>query len=449
VRLDPAARIVAFLSYSSDPGTCAHELTHLNRKEWERIFTWLDFSGLAFYFLQKLKQTNTTYAIPASVMSHLERNFEANRERVSYMSQRFTFLSQKFNDAGIRYAVLKGFSIVPEFCPDPLFRYQGDFDYLVEERSVSEAQRILVEAGYRAKPSPSSQEFIFVPLEMGEPSHRPDQYYARTPHGVELHLDIWDSDLDRIWLVPRLLCVERAVTRQFNGLRFPALADEDAFLLQVLHTCHHLFSHWVRMSCLFEIGYFLSRRAVDMELWSRVEQRVGESVVLREFVVVVTELAAQLFEAPLPQVVRDWSSRIRPGPRVWIDNYARHWAFGEMPIHQFSLFPRAKLVHLLHQEYRDDTRAQTTAPVHSVLPPSRLSRIATSIRKQPWILLNITWWRRNLLIQRSMFHVLAGLRYFFEIPRWTLLKWARMRLASQDSGQDVALDHQPPVVAPR
>jgi len=44
---------------------------------------------------------------------------------------------------------------------------------------------------------------------------------------------------------------------------------------------------------------------------------------------------------------------------------------------------------------------------------------------------------------------LAGLRYFFEIPRWTLLKRARMRLASQDSGQDVALDHQPPVVAPR
>ena len=96
------------------------------------------------------------------------------------------------------------------------------------------------------KHSPSSQEFVFVLQEMGYPSRRADQYYARTPHGVELHLDIWDSDLDGIPLIPKLFSVERANVHHSNGFAFPALTDEDAFLLQVLHTCHHLFSQCVR-----------------------------------------------------------------------------------------------------------------------------------------------------------------------------------------------------------
>jgi hypothetical protein len=365
-------------------------------------------------------------------MSRLERDFAGQLQRVENMSQRFGLLNQKFKDAGIHYAVLKGFSLVPQFCPDPLLRYQGDFDYLVDDESLPAARQVLLEAGYIPKPSPSSQESIFLMPGMGTPSRNSD-YSARAPHAVELHLDIWDRDLDRVSLIPKLFSVEQARTHQWNGLTFPALVDEDALLLQVLHACHHFFSYWIRMSCLLEIGYFLNRRASDESLWGRVEQRVGDNLVLREFVVVVTELAAKLFAPPLPALVRDWGAKIRSGSRVWIESYARSWAFCDPPVYEFALFPKAKLVRFLHQQYRDGASTRKPMVRDLVLPSSRISRIASSIRDRPSLVFDATWWKRQLVISRSLFYVLGWLRYLCEIPRWRWLNRTRTRSSPLDA----------------
>jgi hypothetical protein len=204
VRRTSAEEIVEFLSFSSDPSDRAQELKKFSAREWDRVIKWLDDAGLAFYFLQKLKHTNTTDSAPASVISRLERNFAANQERVAYMSQRFAFLNQKFNDTGVRYAVLKGLSLVPQFCPDAALRHQGDFDYLVDEPSLVAAQQVLIEAGYSPKRSRSNKEFIFVMRGTAEPSRGAEQYQVRAPHAAELHLDIWDSDLNMQPLIRNL-----------------------------------------------------------------------------------------------------------------------------------------------------------------------------------------------------------------------------------------------------
>jgi len=431
VRRTPADKIVEFLSFSTDLGDCVHELDKFTPREWRRILGWLDDAGLAFYFLEKLKNTTAGKAAPTWVMSSLERNFAANQQRVEDMSHRFGALNQKFNDAGVRYAVLKGFSLVLQFCPDAALRHLSDLDYLVDEQSLSAAQRIVLEAGYRPKSSPSSQESIFVMTGMGEPSRSAEQYDVRAPHAVELHLDIWDSDQHKLPIMPRQFFVERATPHSWSGFAFPALADEDAFLLQILHACQHLFTYWIRMSCLFEIGYFLNRRASDPVLWKRVEERVGENLMLREFVVVITELVGKLFAPPIPSLVRAWGSSIRPGPRVWIENYARYSAFCDLPGYDFRLFPRAKLVLFLLQQYRD-----ACTPQHllgdRMLPSSRLSSMVSSVKNKPSLLLDAAWWKRQLLFKRSLFHALAALRYFYEIPRWKWLNRARMRSVSAD-----------------
>lgn len=431
MRPSPAERVVDFLGFSDGCCDRVGGLKKLSRREWESALRWLNDASLAFYFLRKLKETNTTEAVPPCVLSRLQRSFAVNQLRIADMSHQFGFLNQKFNDTGVRYAVLKGFSLVPEFCPDADLRHQGDIDYLVDEPSLLEAQRVLVKAGYVPKVSASRQEFVFILPGMGEPSHDPEQYYARGPHAVELHLDIWDSQYDRVQ-VEKLFFVQQARTQRWHEFVFPALMDEDAFLVQVLHACHHVFNYWLRTACLFEIGYFLNRRADATSLWTRVEERVGDNLVLREFVVVVTELAAKLFGSPVPPLVRKWGSRIRSGPRVWIDRYARHWALSEMPTHSSSLFPGAKLALFLHQQYKDDTIAPTTSTRDRVLSHSRLVRIASSIRSNPSIVLNAEWRRRQLLIRRGLFHVLALLRYLYEIPRWRWLNRAAARSSSME-----------------
>ncbi len=389
----------------------------------------MDDAGLAFYFLQKIKDANLTRSLPNWVLSRLEQSFTANRQRVDDMAQRFDSLNRQFRSAGVRYAVVKGLSIVPQFCPDAYLRHQGDFDYLVDEAWLPTAQRIVLASGYIQKPSTSNQESIFVTPGMSKASRSPQQYSACAPHAVELHLEMWESDTHRLPPIPALFSVNRTRTQQWQGLSFPSLLEDDEFLLQVLHACQHLFTYWIRMSSLFEIGYFLHRRAGDTELWKQIERRVGENAMLREFVVVITELVADLFAAPVPTLVQGWAHAIRPATRVWIENYARQCAFCIIPSHDLCVLPTSKLVLFLHQQY-EDACVDEHAVRGRLMSFPRLTRMASALRAKPSLFLSRSWWKRNLVIRRSLFHLLAGFRYVCEIPRWRWLNRANLRPTS-------------------
>jgi Uncharacterised nucleotidyltransferase len=424
-----AEAIVGFLSFSSDACDRASQLRKFGERDWDRTVGWLDDTGLALYFLQKLRDTGIVSVIPALVLSGLEKRCAANQKRVAHMARQFEFLNGRFHDSGVRYAVVKGLSLVPQFCPDANLRHQGDFDYLVDEESLPIAQRILVEAGYALRSSYSTQEFKYLMPSMGKAPANEEQYEAHAPYAVELHLGIWDGDAHKVPL-QSLFLLDNAETRQRGELAFPILPDEDAFLVQVLHAWNHLFTYWIRMSWLWEIGYFLTQRASDVSLWNRIEQRVGENTVLREFVVVVTELVAKLFAAPIPATVRVWGQKIRHAPRVWIESYARHWVFGEVPAYQFRLFPRAKLVLFLQQQYVGDVSAQKDFVRRRIFASTRLSGIARTIRDEPSTALKADLWRRHRLGRRAVFHGLAGFRYLCEIPRWWWLNRVKTASAS-------------------
>jgi hypothetical protein len=422
----PAEDIVAFMSFSGDSRDCIKAVEGLSSREWTKILQWLDGSGLALYFLHKLKETNSTDAIPAWVLSYLTQNFANNQNRVEAMSRQFAFLNRKLDETSVQYVVIKGFSLVPEFCPDATLRHQGDLDYLVEGDFPADARRVLDEAGYFAKESCSTKEAVYV-IPGGEPSLSPSQYSPRTPHAVELHLDIWDSGMHGVPAISNLFSVRRGKAQHWSGLTFPALAVEDAFLLLVVHACHHLFTLWMRMSCLYEIAYFLNRRSGDEELWSRIEERAADNMELREFVVIVSELATRLFASPLPPLLQRWGSGTRPAVRTWIAHYSRHWAFCELPVYEFRFFPRSKLALFLRQQYQGVLSGPISPKQNHAPPSSRLARIFLAIRKEPSLALNADWWKRQMLVRRGVFHALAGARYLCEIPRWLWLNRARAR----------------------
>ncbi len=425
-----AEAIIGFLSFSGEACAHVHQLRKFSERDWYRTLGWLDDTGLALYFLQKLKDTGVAGVVPALVLSALEKRFTANQKRVAHMARQLDLLNARFHASSVRYAVVKGLSLVPQFCPDANLRHQSDFDYLVDDESLPIAQRVLEEAGYNPKSSGSREEFIFLMPAVGETQLDDEQYEAQAPYAVELHLDIWDRDAYKVPLPRPLFLLDSAITHQWGGFAFPVLPDEDAFLLQVLHACHHLFDYWIRISSLWEMGYFLTRRASDASLWGRIEQRVGESTALREFVVVITELVAKLFAAPIPPTVRVWGQSIRPAARVWIENYARDWVFGEIPAYQFRLFPRAKLVLFLQQQYVGAASDQKHFARTRLLPASRISHMGQSIKSGPSIVLQKSWWRRHRLGRRAVFHALAGFRYLCEIPRWRWLNRAKTAPAS-------------------
>jgi hypothetical protein len=418
--------IVAFLRFSGAEPSHAR-FRNTSERNWTSLLQWLDDSGMAFYFLQKLQDEGATASIPGWLLSLLEQDFLANQQRNDCLSQRFAFLNRMFDSAGLKYAVLKGFSHVPQFCPNAALRHQGDLDYLVDDRSLPTAQRLLEAAGYRLKPPISDQEFVYLLTGVEEPRH--GRCYAPEFHAVELHLDVWDSDLNRLPMMDRLFSVERTAVRRIGELSFPALTEQDAFLLQVLHTCGHLFTYWIRMSCLYEIGYFFTRRASDAAFWNQVAERVGDNYVLQELTVVVSELVAKLFAAPLPQLIQEWGQAVRPAIRVWIDNYAQQCAFSDLPVYRFSPFPQSKLILFLHQQY-EGLCAEQHLVRNQLIVPTRLGRMRRAVREKPSLLLSRKWWKRQRVVRRGMFHVLSGMRYAVEIPRWRWLNQRQARAVS-------------------
>jgi hypothetical protein len=426
--------IVDFLRFSNHDADRVNSLSGFSSRRWEKSLRWLDDAGLSFYFLHRLKNLQADALVPAWVLIRLQRDFAANQERVDYMWQRFDLLNRAFHAAGVRFVALKGLTLVPEFCPYGSLRHQADFDYLVDEQSLLLAEQVLSKAGYRQKDTHSNLESLFVIPNAPDPSRSGDQYSARAGHAVELHLSVWHSDLHKLPAIPNLFSVEQGTTHQRNGYSFTALEDHDAFLLQIVHACSHLFTHWIRISSLFEIAYFLDQRAADAVLWERVAQRMGDHLALRELVAVVTGLVATLFSPSLPPLLRTWSAQLRPAPRTWIEEYARDWALSELPVYQFSPLPKTKFDLFLRQQYDDENgRLQSVMRVQP-WSRSRVSRIISAVKVDPWLFLNAGWWKRQLLVRRSLYHALADVRYLFEIPRWlwlTRVKAGRSRLNFQ------------------
>jgi hypothetical protein len=421
--------IVDFLSFSNHDADGVSALAGFSSRRWEKSLQWLDDAGLSFYFLQKLKKLHADTMVPGWALFRLERDFAANQERMDHMWRRFDLLNRAFQAAGVRFVALKGLTLVPEFCPYASLRYQADFDYLVEEQSLPAAELVLSKAGYRPKDTHSNLESLFVIPNAPKPSRNGDQYDARAGHAVELHLSVWHSDLHKLPAIPNLFSVERGIVRQRNGYSFTALRDHDAFLLQIVHACSHLFTHWIRISSLFEIGYFLDQRAGDADLWNRVAQRVGENVALREFAAVVAGLVAALFSPSVPPLLNTWSSQLRAAPRTWMESYAKDWALSALPVHQFSPLPKTKFDLFLRSQYEDENGRLQSVTRLPPLSSSRVPHIISSVKADPWLFLNAGWWKRQLLVRRSLYHALADLRYFFEIPRWLWLT----RVKSGDS----------------
>jgi hypothetical protein len=419
-----AEKVVQLLAFSSSgPGVDA--LKTINSRQWKHTSQWLNDSGLAFYFLQKVKTQNATSVVPEPLLCRLAADFAANQERMAHLADRMRYINEQFQGAGLRFAVLKGFSLVPEYCPDISLRQQGDLDYLIDEPSLEAARGILAQIGYFSKQTKSSRESLFFMPGTIPRSRGSEQYSSGAPHAVELHLDIWDGELLRLPSVERLFTAQRVIIRETEGIRFPALDDADAFLIQVLHAMSHVFSHWIKVGSLFEIASFLNQRAGDGRLWGEIEQRVGGNAVLRELVVVASESAAKLFGAPLPDLVHIWGVQLRPGARVWIDRYCLKWALSELPVHEIRLFATSKLSVFLHQQYRGEpVRPADGSPAPSAWRPSW---IALALRKNPSLILDIEWWKHHKLARRCVYYGFAWLRYLCEMPRWLWLNGMRFR----------------------
>ena len=398
------------------------QMARFSARDWERTLGWIDRAGLALYLTERLRACGAIAVLPPQMSARFERNLADNRGRVDHLLYETGCINEKFDQAGVQYVVIKGFSLWPEFCSNPYLRTQCDLDYLVARQSLRSAQNVLLGLGYEGRRSSALQEFAFERPLQRVPSQFDSPYKLQTTPMVELHVGIWEEMTHHVPLAEPAFVLTSPEVKEWGGLQFPVLSEEEALLLQVLHVFQHMVSYWVKLSWLFEIGCFIEKRSRDSLFWKQFSRRLEGEPQLAEFSTIALELSAKVFSAPMPEGAQHWRQYLRLSARLWLDNYGRGWASGERPPHKSRVFPNSKLSLFISGEYIPASRARRDSLRHRLMP-WKIRRQTPStgfaqVKNRPWTRTKALWVASSLAIQRLSFHAGAGLRYLWELPRW-------------------------------
>src|SRR5581483_835806 len=297
-------RMKVVKALAEDPRPHLEELRQARDSDLERLLLWLDESGLALYFLRRVEQERELASLSAKLQEGLLSRQELNRGRVAEMLREFARVNDALSSAGVRYAVLKGFSLVPDFCPDPDIRHHNDIDVVVHPESLPKAVSVVSASGYRRIFSESPGEYKFI-LPLPRLSLHRSHIYACPGIGIlELHLSACESSPGR--KQPSLPDVfEHIATQELRGIVFPVLSMDDKLLVHMLHVFRHLTIMSVRTSWLYELSIFLGTNRCPS--WSRrFCQRAGSDKLVRHSCGVTLLLSHNLFGMAIPDALHSW-----------------------------------------------------------------------------------------------------------------------------------------------
>ena len=392
---------MALLLFLSDPipRECL-DLCLLSAREWNRALHWLDTSGLALYFFARLQEKNRESQLPEWVLRRLRQNLADNKRRTASLLAESAAIQREFQRSGLRYAVLKGFSLLPHSVPRLELRSQLDLDYLIAERDAPAARCLLEKRGYRLRAiSGRSWEFkIDAP-----PSSLAELYSDSSNWSVELHLEAPNTPSA---LLPRLEHI------QFHDMSVPVLAPADLFIGQGLHLYKHICSEFYRTAHLLEFRRHVLSRYDDSCFWEQVRER-GERNLRTVLALGVATLLIEKTMGPFaPESLTGWTAERLPRTlRAWVDRYGMRSAV--------MSFPGSKHYLLLQREIESlgigSRRTVGQALVPRALPPAVAvatpdESLAARIRR--------CFFQYRFILYRLRFHIFAGFDYLREARAW-------------------------------
>jgi len=375
--------------------------------EWARTYHWLDASGMALYFLQRIEALGIEGALPSATLARLRQNLADNRERTAAVFAEFTAVNQAFQQAGVRYCNLKGFTLIPESCPDPTLRCQLDLDFLVAGGDLKRCRELLTAAGYTLIAVTNSVwEFK---AGASEVPGIEDHYKPKAQRSVELHFASPATAADSPFSDALL---DRRTMRAWGGLTFPALSDGDQFVGQAMHIFVHLCSAHTRVAWLLEYQRHVSVRFDNRSFWDDVRERAQTHRHAFIAIGLATLLSSRIFGNRSPGQLNEWTLDLLPAPvRLWADHYGREALLTD--------FPGTKLYLLLRDELARGDGFWQREKRRSLLPIHRAPRIVRAesndtLRKR----LGRTAFQLRFSLFRFHFHVTQGLRYMVAAFLW-------------------------------
>jgi hypothetical protein len=312
-------------------------LPTVGSKDGARLLQWLDHSGLALYFLNRTNTHSSEECIPDPWRDALEGRRRRNTARLQDMLGEFRRLNAAFRTNGIKVITLKGFSLFPDFCPDPVLRHQTDFDFLVRPGEAGPVAEVLRSQGYATPKLSYSGESFFSTALRRVPSRTDDLYAIQHHRQIDLHVSLAESSP---WLPFEFSGSDHPpVPMNLAGIDFYGLSLELRFLGQVLHAFRHSFRSWLRLSWLLEIGHCMEIHHADHSLWVRLLEAAGNSLLIKRVFAFILTLTHRLFGDRIPGLLAEWSAEaMTPTMLLWLERFSGGWALADWPGSLSNLF---------------------------------------------------------------------------------------------------------------
>jgi hypothetical protein len=393
-----------FASFHEPAPSIRARLGEFTSRDWDRAKDWLDISGLALYFLDRLTTLNLENCIPAPFLNQLQTNLADNRQRADSLFDEILILTRALQQRNINCCALKGATLPPESVPEIALRNQTDLDLLVRESDAESTRECLAQFGYRLMAtSGSTWEFKAGP---SGTSSLKNLYQVRAERAVDVQLIAGSgaaSKSDRM---------NRMQLRSIRGHELPALSPADIFVLQGQHLFKHICSEHTRGSWLVEYWRHVCARRNDAAFWIDVQliaaQEPGSDIAIGA----ATLLASLLFGPFAPPELSRWSmERLPPAVCLWIQLYGRRVLMSDTPFSKLYLLLRKELNPKSPEEYV--ARRRLIFPLHR---PPRITRAASE--EGLWTRFRRYKYEAQFVFQRLRFHVAEGVGLAIESLRW-------------------------------
>jgi hypothetical protein len=395
-------REAAMLVFCEPLRTEFARLLHRSRKEWQELLRWLDTSGMALYFFDRLKDLNLLDTLPFPVVARLRQNVADNAKRTVAMIVESVAIQQRFQAAGVSYAALKGFSLWPVSVPKMELRSQLDLDFLVADKSANEARRALEEFGYRLV-AMSGRSWEFKARE-DRPPTLSCLYKAGRSGSAELHLEAPDDSR------PSLL--SRTQWIPFHGVQMPVLSPIDLFAGQGLHLYKHVCSEFMRAAHVLEFRRHVIARHGDLAFWSELERLFANEPTARMRLGAVILLISHTMDRFAPEALTRWTvDQLPRSARHWVELYGRRAVLAS--------FPGSKLYLLLQKELEAAGIPARRSLRQALLPRALPPAITHPVAGESAISRAMRYGRElQFIFFRLRFHLLEGIRYLRESILW-------------------------------